>query len=85
MSSRRWRLAGGALLALVLLALFFRGVDWAALGAAFRAANHLYLAGVVALTIVTYLLRAWRWGSLLRPSRRVPFGDLALRRLSSAS
>ena len=54
MSSRRWRLAGGALLAFVLLALFFRGVDWTALGAAFRTANHLYLAGVVAITIVTY-------------------------------
>jgi hypothetical protein len=76
MSSRRWRLAGGALLALVLLALFFRGVDWAALGAAFRSANHTYLAGVVAITVVTYVLRAWRWGSLLAPLARVPFADL---------
>ena len=32
MSSRRWRLLGGALLALVLLALFFRGVDWSGPG-----------------------------------------------------
>ena len=48
MSSRRWRLAGGALLALVLLGLFFRGVDWTELGTAFREANHLYLAAVVA-------------------------------------
>lgn len=76
MSSRRWRLLGGALLALVLLALFFRGVDWAALGAAFRSANHLYLAGVVAITVVTYVLRAWRWGSLLAPLAPVPFRDL---------
>jgi uncharacterized protein (TIRG00374 family) len=76
MSSRRWRLAGGALLALVLLAFFFRGVDWTELGAAFRSANHLYLAGVVAATVVTYLLRAWRWGHLLAPLARVPLSDL---------
>jgi uncharacterized protein (TIRG00374 family) len=76
MSSRRWRLAGGALLALVLLALFFRGVDFQELGTAFRTANHLYLAGVVAITIVTYFLRAWRWGSLLEPLARVPMRDL---------
>lgn len=76
MSSRRWRLAGGALLALVLLALFFRGVDWTELGAAFRTANHLYLAGVAVTTVVTYLLRAWRWGSLLAPLAPVPFVDL---------
>jgi uncharacterized protein (TIRG00374 family) len=76
MASRRWRLAAGALLALGLLALFFRGVDWKALGAAFRSADHTYLAGVAAITVVTYLLRAWRWGSLLRPLARVPLSDL---------
>ncbi len=76
MSSQRWRLAGGALLAIVLLALFFRGVDWSALGAAFRSANHAYLAGVVAATVLTYFLRAWRWGNLLAPLARVPLGDL---------
>src|SRR5258708_29136211 len=75
MSSRRWRVAGGALLARVLLAVFFRGVDWEELGAAFRSANHAYLAGVVAVTILTYLLRAWRWGSLLAPLAPVPLRD----------
>src|SRR6185436_2852841 len=76
MSSRRWRLLGGALLALVLLGIFFRGVDWTELRTAFRAADHLYLAAVVALTIVTYLLRAWRCGSLLQPLAPVPMRDL---------
>src|SRR5438552_1299318 len=76
MSSRRWRLAGGALLALILLGVFFRGVDWDALGGAFRAADHRYLAGVVAVTVLTYVLRAWRWGNLLSPLSRVPMPDL---------
>lgn len=76
MSSRRWRLAGGALLALILLGVFFRGVDWDALGGAFRAADHRYLAGVVAVTVLTYVLRAWRWGNLLSPLSRVPMRDL---------
>jgi uncharacterized protein (TIRG00374 family) len=74
--SRRWRLAGGALLAILLLALFFRGVDWNALGAAFRSAHPGYLAGVAGATVVTYLLRAWRWGHLLAPLARVPLRDL---------
>jgi hypothetical protein len=74
--SRRSRLVAGAVLALGLLALFFRGVDWGALGTAFRSADHRYLAGVVIITVLTYTLRAWRWGSLLAPMARVPLGDL---------
>jgi len=73
MSSTHRRLAAGGLLALGLLLLFFRGVDWTALRAAFRSADAPFLAGVVAATIVTYLARAWRWGYLLAPLARVPF------------
>src|SRR5207245_9789211 len=73
MSPSHRRLAAGAGLALVLLFLFFRGVEWPALRAAFRTADPLFLAGVVAATIVTYLARAWRWGFLLAPLARVPF------------
>jgi uncharacterized protein (TIRG00374 family) len=73
MSPTHRRLAAGGLLALGLLWLFFRGVDWAALMAAFRAADRRFLAGVVAATLVTYLARAWRWGYLLAPLARVPF------------
>jgi uncharacterized protein (TIRG00374 family) len=72
----RWRLAAGAALALALLALFFRGVDWAALGTALRSAHPGFLAGVALLTIVVYLTRAWRWGYLLFPLARVPLKDL---------
>jgi uncharacterized protein (TIRG00374 family) len=75
-ASRYWKLAGGILLAVALLAIFFRGVDRAALMAALRSADPALLAGVVAVTIVVYAARAWRWGYLLAPMGRVPFGQL---------
>lgn len=75
-SAQRWRLAAGAGLAVALLFLFFRGMDWAALGSALRSAHPGYLLAVTAVTIVTYLTRAWRWGYLLAPLARVPLTDL---------
>ena len=73
MTSTHRRLVAGGILALGLLLLFFRGVDWMALRAAFRSADPLFLTGVVAATLVTYAARAWRWGYLLAPLARVPF------------
>jgi glycosyltransferase 2 family protein len=73
MSSTHRRLLAGGILALGLLGLFFRGVDWTALRAAFRSADPWFLAGVVVATLVTYVARAWRWGYLLAPLARVPF------------
>lgn len=72
----RGRLLAGGLVAAGLLALFFRGVDWTALGTAFRAAEPRFLAAVVGVTILTYVIRAWRWGYLLVPLARVPFPRL---------
>ncbi len=43
---------------------------------AFQTAHPGYLAGVVAATVLTYVVRAWRWGYLLTPLARVPFLDL---------
>jgi uncharacterized protein (TIRG00374 family) len=71
-----WRVLLSLLLAAALLALFFRGVDWSAMGKALRAADPVFLAGVVAITLATYAARAWRWGFLLAPLARVPFGRL---------
>lgn len=76
MTGPRGRLLGGALLALALLAFFFRGVDWGALGTALREARPLPLAGLVVVTLGVYSLRAWRWGDLLLPLGRVGFADL---------
>jgi len=73
---QRGRLLLGALLALVLLAVFFRGIDWSALGQALRDARPLPLAGLVLVTVAVYALRAWRWGDLLAPLGRVGYADL---------
>ncbi len=66
----------GAVVALGLLALFFRGVDVAALGRAFGAANPWLLASVAGITVVMYAARAWRWGLLLAPVTRASWRDL---------
>jgi uncharacterized protein (TIRG00374 family) len=73
---QRGRLLLGALLALALLAIFFRGIDWSALGQALREARPLPLAGLVLVTVTVYAVRAWRWGALLAPLGRVGYADL---------
>ncbi len=80
LKGQRARIALGGVAALILLAFFFRGVDWGSLGRAFAQARWPYLVGLVVTVVVTYLLRAWRWGYLLSPLERVPF-----RRLFSAT
>ncbi len=76
MKGQRGRLLLGALLAAVLLAWFFRGVDWHALGQALRGARPLPLVGLVLVTIAVYSTRAWRWGDLMAPLGRVRYPDL---------
>ncbi len=70
------RLLVGILLAAALLALFFRGIDWSALGQALQGARVLPLAGLVLVTLAVYSMRAWRWGDLLAPLGRVGYADL---------
>jgi len=74
--AERSRLLLGAAAALGLLALFFRGMDWGALGRALLGAHWLPLMGVVLVTVLLYALRAWRWGALLAPLGRVGMADL---------
>jgi uncharacterized protein (TIRG00374 family) len=73
---QRGRLLLGAFLAVALLALFFRGIDWGALGQALRGARPLPLLGLVLVTVGVYSVRAWRWGDLLAPLGRVGYADL---------
>lgn len=75
-SGQAGRLALGAVLGLVLLALFLRGVEWGKVAAAFAAADKLGLFLVLVTTLLTYAVRAWRWGYLLAPLARVAFPRL---------
>jgi glycosyltransferase 2 family protein len=75
-SALGWRLAAGAAAGIALLFLFFRGMDWKALGAALRSAHPGFLLAVAGVTVVTYVTRAWRWGYLLAPLAKVPLKDL---------
>lgn len=75
-SSRVWRLAAGALVALLLLYLFLRGVAWGEIAQAMRNADRLDLVLVVGSTVLVYLTRAWRWGYLLQPLASVPLPRL---------
>jgi len=74
--SLQWRLAAGGLLALGLLALFLRGLDWGKLADAWRTADRSLLVAAVFSALLTYTFRAWRWGYLLAPLARVRFGRL---------
>jgi hypothetical protein len=69
-------MALSAVFAAVLLFIFFKGMDWAAVGEAFRRADPWYMAGVVLVTAAVYALRSWRWGYLLKPLAEVPFPRL---------
>jgi uncharacterized protein (TIRG00374 family) len=73
---RAGRLALGGLLGVALLALFLRGVEWPALLAAFRSASAPGLVATVLATLVTYVIRSWRWGYLLAPLAKVPLPRL---------
>jgi uncharacterized protein (TIRG00374 family) len=76
--AQRGRLAIGGVLALLLLYWFFRGMDLERLGTALSKAKDRphYLLGVLGVTVLVYLARAWRWGYLLSPLARVSLMDL---------
>lgn len=76
MTGQRGRLLVGAILALLLLAFVFRGVNWQDLGSALREADPVPLAAMCLVTVAAYCVRAWRWGFLLAPLGRVGLKDL---------
>jgi len=67
--------AGIAVSALALW-LTLRGKDLGAMWAAARAADYRYLAPYVCILMVIHVVRTVRWGLLLRPVAKVPFGRL---------
>ncbi|MCA1591124.1 MAG: flippase-like domain-containing protein [Acidobacteria bacterium] len=55
------------LLAVLVLWLFARNLDWAEVSAAIRRADWRLIAAAVVLVWLTYLIRAFRWKTLLAP------------------
>ncbi len=53
---------------------FVKDLDWAEIGRAFSAANPWLLGAAVLVTLQTYLIRTWRWQTLLAPLGPVRFG-----------
>jgi uncharacterized protein (TIRG00374 family) len=56
-------------LTILFLALFFRSFDLQAAGRAIASASPVFLLLGVALNLLAYLVRAWRWRHLLAPMR----------------
>jgi uncharacterized protein (TIRG00374 family) len=76
LTRQKGQLALGALVAFLLLAFFFRGLDFGELARSLAGARPLPLAGLVLVTVLVYVARAWRFGDLLAPLGRVRLVDL---------
>jgi uncharacterized protein (TIRG00374 family) len=63
-------ISGGALW------LTLRGRDLGAIWDAARAANYAWLVPYAAILVLIHLARTWRWGLLLEPVAKVPWGRL---------
>lgn len=64
------------LLAVLILWWFGRGLDWAEVGRSVRSADWRLLAAAVVTVSITYLLRAFRWRTLLAPLTPANFKGL---------
>jgi len=70
----RWSGALIAILTGALLWWFIRDLDGAALRRAFTSADMRLVGLAVLTTLQTYVIRAWRWQTMLRPLGQVHFG-----------
>lgn len=68
--------AGLCLLAAILFWWFGRKLDWAEVRVAVSHSNPYLLAAATAIVCLSYVLRAFRWGALLRPIGPSRFADL---------
>lgn len=76
MKSNRAQFVIGGVLGVGLLWVSLRGVDFAALGASLASARYWLLLPAFALTLLAFLVRALRWGILLRTIKPMPPGSL---------
>ncbi len=61
---------------LAFLALALRGVRFEDLWGALRHASYVWLAPAILATVLTLLIKAWRWQLLFRPEYHPPFGSV---------
>jgi len=66
----------GFLISVIFLVLFLRKIDWETVGKIFRQVELLYTLPLMLVNFLTMLIRAKRWGVLLRPIKAIPLGDL---------
>ena len=71
--SRFWHTLIIGVLTVGLVALFLRSIDLREAWQAVLGANVSWIAAAVGATVLTYLLRSWRWQVLLAPIGRVSF------------
>jgi uncharacterized protein (TIRG00374 family) len=71
--SRRWHTLVIGLLTIGLIALFLRGINLREAWQAVLGAHVGWIAAAIGATLLTYLLRSWRWQVLLAPLGQVSF------------
>jgi uncharacterized protein (TIRG00374 family) len=74
--SRRAQVVVGLILAAILLYLFFRQADLAAVGAHLRHADYALVGLACVLALLSMVQRAWRWHYLMAPLKRISLGPL---------
>jgi glycosyltransferase 2 family protein len=72
----KWKFALGLALSALFLWLASRGIRWVEVWHILSAARYWLMIPVVALTMLAYLVRAWRWQFLLSGVGRIPLGSL---------
>jgi uncharacterized protein (TIRG00374 family) len=62
-------------LTLFFLVIVLLNVKFDEVGTAFGQANYLYLIPAITITFLAYLVRAWRWQIILKPTKKVSYGS----------
>lgn len=63
----------GLALTLFFLVIVILNIKFEEVGTAFGKANYLYLIPAITITMLAYLVRAWRWQIILRPTKHISF------------
>ena len=63
----------GLAITVFFLALMISNLKFQDVGAAFGQANYYYLIPAISITLVAYLVRAWRWQYILKPTKPISY------------